>query len=51
LQRAEPGAAKPLVLLEDPRVEIVPLEKIGGILSEDQQRFRGAWLSSLQKKN
>jgi predicted metalloprotease with PDZ domain len=39
-----------LVLEEDPRVEIVPFEKIGGILTEDQQRFRGAWLSSLQKR-
>jgi predicted metalloprotease with PDZ domain len=39
-----------LVLDEDPRVEIVPLEKIGGILTEDQQRFRSAWLNSLQPR-
>jgi predicted metalloprotease with PDZ domain len=38
-----------LVLDEDPRVEIIPIEKIGGMLNEDQQRFRNAWLSSLQK--
>jgi predicted metalloprotease with PDZ domain len=39
-----------LVLEEDPRVEIVPLEKIGGILTDDQQRFRSAWLSSRQPR-
>jgi predicted metalloprotease with PDZ domain len=39
-----------LVLDEDPRVEIIPIEKIGGILNEDQQRFRGSWLNSLQKR-
>ena len=35
---------------EDPRVEIVPIEKLGGILNDDQQRFRESWLSSLQKR-
>ena len=39
-----------LVLEEDPRVEVVPFEKIGGILTEDQQRFRSAWLASLQRR-
>jgi predicted metalloprotease with PDZ domain len=39
-----------LVLDEDPRVEIVPIEKIGGMLNDDQQRFRSSWLSSLQKR-
>lgn len=39
-----------LVLDEDPRIEIVPLEKLGGILTDDQQRFRSAWLSSRQKQ-
>ena len=39
-----------LVLEEDPRVEIIPIEKIGGMLNEDQQRFRSSWLSSLQKR-
>lgn len=38
-----------LALEEDPRVEIVPFEKIGGMLNADQQRFRSAWLSSLQR--
>jgi len=39
-----------LVLDEDPRVEIIPIEKIGGMLNDDQQRFRSAWLGSLQKR-
>jgi hypothetical protein len=39
-----------LVLDEDPRIEIVPLEKIGGILNDDQKRFRESWLSSQQKR-
>ena len=39
-----------LVLDEDPRVEITPIEKIGGMLNDDQQRFRASWLTSLQKK-
>ena len=39
-----------LVLEEDPRVEIIPIEKIGGMLNDDQQRFRASWLTSLQKK-
>ena len=38
-----------LVPDEDPRIEIVPMEKIGGILSEDQKGFRESWLSSQQK--
>ena len=39
-----------LVLDEDPRVEIVPIEKIGGLLNDDQKRFRESWLNSLQKR-
>jgi len=39
-----------LELVEDPRIEIVPFEKLGGALTADQQRFRSAWLSSLQKR-
>ena len=39
-----------LVLEEDPRVEIIPIEKIGGMLNDDQQRFRSSWLNSLQKR-
>jgi predicted metalloprotease with PDZ domain len=37
-------------LIEDPRMEVVLIEKTGGTLSGDQQRFRNAWLSSLQKR-
>ncbi len=39
-----------LALDEDPRVEIVPVEKIGGMLTDDQRRFRSSWLSSQQKR-
>ena len=39
-----------LLLEEDPRIEIVPIEKIGGVLTNDQKRFRESWLSSLQKR-
>ena len=35
---------------EDPRVEVVLVEKSGGTLTDDQRRFRDAWLSSLQKR-
>jgi predicted metalloprotease with PDZ domain len=37
-------------LIEDPRMEVVLIEKTGGTLSDDQRRFRSAWLSSLQKR-
>ena len=33
-------------LEEDPRVEIVPIEKIGGTLTDEQRRLRELWLSS-----
>jgi predicted metalloprotease with PDZ domain len=39
-----------LTLDEDPRVEVVAIEKTGGALTEDQRRFRESWLTSLQKK-
>lgn len=39
-----------LTLDEDPRVEVVPVEKTGGTLSDDQRQFRASWLNSLQKK-
>jgi predicted metalloprotease with PDZ domain len=39
-----------LTLEEDPRVEVVLIEKSGGTLSDDQRRFRDAWLGSLQKR-
>jgi predicted metalloprotease with PDZ domain len=35
---------------EDPRVEVVLVEKSGGTLTDDQRRFRDAWLGSLQKR-
>ena len=35
---------------EDPRVEVVPIEKTGSTLTDDQRKFRESWLSSLQKK-
>jgi predicted metalloprotease with PDZ domain len=38
------------VLDEDPRVEVVPVEKTGGTLTDDQKRFRESWLTSLQKR-
>ncbi|HEX6162909.1 MAG TPA: hypothetical protein VFZ31_06080 [Vicinamibacterales bacterium] len=37
-------------LVEDPRIEIVPIEKTGGTLTDEQKRFRASWLSSLQKR-
>jgi hypothetical protein len=39
-----------LVLDEDPVIEVVPMEKIGGTLTDDQKRFRESWLSSRQRK-
>ena len=39
-----------LVLDEDPRIEILPIEKTGGILTDEQRRFRESWLSSQQKR-
>ena len=35
-----------LTLEEDPRIELVPIEKTGGTLTDDQRRFRESWLSS-----
>jgi predicted metalloprotease with PDZ domain len=35
-----------LRLVEDPRVELVPAEQTGQVLSDAQRRFREAWLSS-----
>jgi hypothetical protein len=39
-----------LALDEDPRIEVVPVEKTGGTLGDDQRRFRESWLGSLQKR-
>jgi len=35
-----------LKLVEDPRLELVPAEEAGQVLSDVQRRFREAWLSS-----
>jgi predicted metalloprotease with PDZ domain len=37
-------------LEDDPRVEVVLVEKSGGILTEDQRRFRESWLASRQPR-
>lgn len=39
-----------IALDEDPRVEVVPIEKSGGTLTGDQRRFRDSWLGSLQQR-
>jgi predicted metalloprotease with PDZ domain len=39
-----------LPLAEDPRVEVVLVERTGGRLTDDQRRFRDSWLASLQKR-
>jgi predicted metalloprotease with PDZ domain len=39
-----------ITLEEDPRVEVVRIEKSGGTLTDDQKRFRDSWLGSLQKR-
>jgi predicted metalloprotease with PDZ domain len=33
-------------LAEDPQLELVPIETVGGTLSQEQRQFREAWLSS-----
>lgn len=35
-----------ITLDEDPRIEIVPIEKTGGTLSAEQKKFRDEWLNS-----
>jgi len=35
-----------ITLEEDPRIEIVPIERAGGTLSADQRRFRESWLAA-----
>ena len=39
-----------LVLEEDPRMELIPVEKTGGTLTDDQRRFRASWLGSQQRR-
>lgn len=38
-----------LTLEEDPRMEVVPIEKTGGMLTDEQRRFRDSWLSPRQR--
>jgi predicted metalloprotease with PDZ domain len=38
-------------LVEDPRREVIPAEQIGQPLTEAQQKFRDAWLSSAASRN
>jgi len=44
VRRGGEKAETTVVLEEDPRIEIVPVENAGGTLSADQRRFREAWL-------
>jgi predicted metalloprotease with PDZ domain len=39
-----------LTLEEDPRMEVVLVEKTGGTLTDEQRRFRESWLGSRQKR-
>lgn len=64
LAKHKPGATVPLQYVrrsgeivkgtitfdEDPRVEVVPIEKTGGTLTDDQRQFRESWLGSLQER-
>lgn len=64
LAKHKPGAAVPLrfvrrsgeavnatlVLEEDPRMELVPVEKTGGTLTAEQRTFRESWLGSQQRR-
>ncbi len=34
---------------EDPRIEVVPAEKAGGTLTEEQRKFRDAWLTASKR--
>jgi predicted metalloprotease with PDZ domain len=60
LARHKPGASVPIryvrrsgevvtttvTLIEDPRIEVVAVEKTGGTLTDEQKRFRDSWLTS-----
>lgn len=62
LSKHQPGARVPIrfvrrsgemvtatiELIEDPRMEVVLVEKSGGTLTDEQQRFRNEWLRSRQ---
>lgn len=34
-----------VTLGEDPRLELIPIESAGGVLTPDQKRFRESWLN------
>jgi predicted metalloprotease with PDZ domain len=40
-----------LILVEDPRLEVVPFEDAGQTVSDTQRRFRDAWLSSAARNS
>jgi predicted metalloprotease with PDZ domain len=64
LARQQPGESVPLrfvrrsgetvnatlAVIEDPRVEVVPVESAGGTLSAEQKRFRDSWLGTLRRQ-
>jgi len=49
VQRSGETVIGNLVLEEDPRLEIVPVEKAGGELTEAQKTFRDEWLGTKQR--
>ena len=48
LRRGTPTTAA-VVLEEDPRLELLPIETMGERLTDDQRAFRAAWLGSKVK--
>ena len=49
VRRSGESVTTTLTLDEDPRVEVVPIEKAGGTLTAEQKAFRDDWLSSKRK--
>jgi predicted metalloprotease with PDZ domain len=49
VRRSGESVTTTLTLDEDPRVEVVPIEKTGGTLTADQKTFRDDWLNSPKK--
>jgi len=45
VDRSGQATTATVVVEEDPALELVPVERAGGTLSEAQRRFRGAWLN------
>jgi hypothetical protein len=46
LRRSGETVDTTLELEEDPRIEIVPIERTGGTLTAEQKTFRDRWLGS-----